>query len=134
MAVMAVMMPIVPMMVAPRPEVEVNARAVVVVVPVAWAVPMATMPVAPVAHLLDLRAIARCGLEVSCKPAGRRGLARCREQSESKGSDRPSKPTGVFHFVDLLSSGGACILVRSAPAQARGRRLRRAELPSVVNG
>ena len=88
------MMPMTSMMsmiVAPRPQVEVNARAVVAVVPVAWTAPMAAVPIAPVAHLLDLRAFARCGLEVSRKPAGGRGLSRHREESESKGGDRPSE-------------------------------------------
>jgi hypothetical protein len=102
MTAMVPMMPVVPVMavvVAPRSEVEVDARTIVAaVVPVRRAVPVAAVPMAPVAHLLDLRAIARCGLEVSRKPAGGRGLRRYCEESQSKCDDRRTKPTRVSHF------------------------------------
>jgi hypothetical protein len=84
---MVPMMPMVPVMaviVAPRAEVEVEARAVVVaVVPMARTVPVATVPVAAVAHLLNLQALAGCGLEISRNSTNGRRLDRHRDDRES---------------------------------------------------
>jgi hypothetical protein len=50
-------MPPMVMAVVPRPDVEVNPRAVVPAIPVSWAVPMAAMSVAPVPDLLNVAAL-----------------------------------------------------------------------------
>jgi hypothetical protein len=110
------------MMVAPRPEVEVKARAVMMVPPVAWAVPVATVPVAPVAHLLDGRAVADGGRQIAHEPAGRRGLHRRREQCEPKGGNRHGKRTSVSHPSISFRFGGAHLLLsaRRAGASSEG--------------
>jgi hypothetical protein len=74
----------VPVIVAPRPEVKVNARAVVPAVSVSRAVPMTAMPVAAMAHLLDACALACHRCEASRYAACRRSLARRRDEPEHK--------------------------------------------------
>jgi hypothetical protein len=85
------MTPVVPMVevpvaiVAPRPEVQVNAWAVVIpAVPVSRAVPMAAMPVATVAHLLNACALARHRFETSRHAGCGRSLRRRRDEPERK--------------------------------------------------
>jgi hypothetical protein len=122
MAVMAPVMPMVVMammIVPPRPEVEVEARAVVMaVVPVAWTVQMAAVPVAPVAHLLDGRAVACGGPQIAHGPAGGRGLDRRRQQHEPKDGNRPGERTSVPHSSISFRFGGTHLLL---PARRRKR-------------
>jgi hypothetical protein len=78
-------MTVVPMMVAPRPVMEVKPWAVKVpAVPVSWAVPMTPMPEATMAHLLDVCVLARDWLEASRYAAGRCSLSRHREEPQHK--------------------------------------------------
>jgi hypothetical protein len=72
------------MMMPPRPDVEVNIWAVVPVIPVPRAVPMAAVPVAPVPHLLNVGALAGYRLEVSCYAGRWRSLSRHRQEPEHK--------------------------------------------------
>jgi len=79
--------PMAPMMVmvAPRPEVEIDAWAVVAAISMTRTVQMSAVPVAPVAHLFDASALTRYWFEVSCHAARRRSLNRCREEPKHKG-------------------------------------------------
>jgi hypothetical protein len=89
-------------MMTPRPEVELDARSVaVVVVPVSWAMPVAAMPVAPVAHLLDAGAVAACDLEVS-DSAYRRSLRWRRQKAQRNSGHGENERTTVSHSFDLL--------------------------------
>jgi hypothetical protein len=105
---MVAMMPMVMVtMVAPRPDVEVKARAVpvpVIPVSVSRAVPVAAVPVASVAYSLNARAVAYRRLEISCHAACRRSLSRCREERQYKRGDSRNERTCVSHSFDLLLS------------------------------
>ena len=74
------------MMVAPRPEVQVNVRSIVVaVVPVPRTMQVAAMPVAPVAHLGYVRVLAGCLMQASRCATYRRCLGRCEESQHEDG-------------------------------------------------
>ena len=75
-----------PMMVTARPEIEVNARAIVVaIVSMPRTMPVAAMPVAPVAHLSNVRVRTRYLAKASCCATCRRGLSRCEESQRDDG-------------------------------------------------
>jgi len=90
---------------------------------------MATVPVAPVVDLLDLRAIAGCGLEVARKPAGRRCLTRRCEEHQAKGGDGAGKKTGLFHssisFVVRLGPAHLFAMLQCAVGSCGGPRSQR---------
>ena len=92
-------MVVVPMMMMPRPEVEVKPWAVVVrAMPVPWAVPMTAVPVAPVPDLLNVHTLAGYWLEVSRCAGRRRGLGRSRQEPEPNDGQSRDERTCTSHL------------------------------------
>jgi hypothetical protein len=79
---------------------------------------MATVPVAPVAHLLDGRGDTCGGLQIAPDSAGGRGLDRRRQQHEPKDGNRSGERTSVPHSSISFRLGCSHLLL---PARRRWR-------------
>jgi hypothetical protein len=96
------MAPIVVMM-APRPDVKVEAWPIAVVVVVAWAMPVPAVPVAAVSHLLDACAFTATNFEISCYAAYRCGLSRRRETKCKRGHHGCEEATACHSSTSFIS-------------------------------
>jgi hypothetical protein len=79
---------------------------------------MAAVPIAPVAHLLDSRAVACGGLDASRNVAHWRGLTRCRQKGHGDGNYRHGEGLGISHrSISLLLAGAHFLSAARRPAR-----------------